>query len=45
MEKMIEDITGVKVISLHHDISTTTAEEVVIFTLAESPDFRESRKK
>lgn len=45
MEKMIEDITGVKVISLHHDISTTTAEEVVVFTLAESPDFRETRKK
>jgi len=45
MERMIEDITGVKVISLHHDISTSTAEEVVIFTLAESPGFREGRKK
>jgi uncharacterized protein YbcI len=45
MEKMVDDITGVKVISLHHDISTTTAEEVVIFTLAESPSFRETRKK
>ena len=45
MEAMIEEITGVKVLSLHHDISTTTAEEVVLFTLAESPDFREMRKK
>ena len=45
MEAMIEEITGVKVISLHHDISTTTAEEVIIFTLADSPDYRESRKK
>jgi len=45
MEKIVEDITGVKVVSLHHDISTTTAEEVVVFTLAESPDFRETRKK
>src|SRR5438309_11136676 len=37
MEKMVEQITGVKVLSLHHDISTTTGEEVVVFTLAESP--------
>jgi hypothetical protein len=36
---------GVKVVSLHHDISTPTAEEVVLFTLAESPGFRETRKK
>lgn len=45
MEAMVEEITGVKVLSLHHDISTTTAEEVVVFTLAESPGFREMRKK
>ncbi len=45
MEAMVTEITGVKVVSLHHDISTTTAEEVVIFTLAEAPIFRESRKK
>ncbi len=45
MEAMVEEITGVKVVSLHHDISTTTAEEVVVFTLAETPDFREMRKK
>jgi uncharacterized protein YbcI len=45
MEAMIEDITGIKVVSLHHDISTTTAEEVVVFTLAESPEFRDTRKK
>src|ERR1051325_2464153 len=34
MEAMILDVTGVKVLSLHHDISTTTGEEVVLFTLA-----------
>jgi uncharacterized protein YbcI len=45
MEAMVEEITGVKVVSLHHDISTTTAEEVVVFTLAEAPGFRETRKK
>ena len=37
MEAMVEEITGVKVLTLHHDISTTTGEEVVLFTLAESP--------
>src|SRR6185369_5676734 len=37
MEKMVEDITGVKVLSLHHDISTNTGEEIVVFTLAEAP--------
>ena len=42
---MILEITGVKVISLHHDISTTTGEEVVLFTLAESPLFRDIKKK
>ena len=45
MEAMVEEITGVKVVSLHHDISTTTGEEVVVFTLAESPLFREMKKK
>src|SRR6202167_5947691 len=28
MQVMIEEVTGVKVVSLHHDISTTTGEEV-----------------
>ena len=45
MEAMVEDITGVKVLSLHHDISTLTGEEVVLFTLAEAPAFRETKKK
>jgi len=45
MEAMVQDATGVKVVSLHHDISTTTGEEVVVFTLAESPLFRETKKK
>ncbi|MBC7785719.1 MAG: DUF2294 domain-containing protein [Burkholderiales bacterium] len=45
MEAMVHEITGVKVVSLHHDISTVIGEEVVLFTLAESPVFRESKKK
>jgi uncharacterized protein YbcI len=45
MEAMVQEVTGAKVVSLHHDISTVTGEEVVLFTLAESPQFRETRKK
>ena len=45
VETMVQEITGVKVISLHHDISTVTGEEVVLFTLAESPIFREAKKR
>ncbi len=45
MEAMVEEITGVEVVSLHHDISTLTGEQVVLFTLAKSPLFREIRKK
>ena len=45
MEAMIQEVTGTKVVSLHHDISTVTGEEVVVFTLAESPLFRETKKK
>jgi uncharacterized protein YbcI len=45
LEKLVQEVTGAKVLSLHHDISTVTGEEVVLFTLAESPCFREVRKK
>jgi uncharacterized protein YbcI len=45
VEAMIKEITGVSVLSLHHDISTQTGEEVVLFTLSESPLFREIKKK
>jgi len=42
---MVEEITGIKVKTLHHDISTLTGEEVVLFTLAESPILRDAKKK
>jgi uncharacterized protein YbcI len=45
MEPMVQEVTGVKVLSLHHDISTVTGEEIVLFTLAGSPLFRETKKK
>src|SRR6185312_8006378 len=43
LEAMIEEVTGSKVLSLHHDISTQTGEEVVLFTLAEVPLFRDTK--
>src|SRR5580700_2018612 len=45
MEAMVHEITGMKVISMHHDISTVTGEEVVLFTLAEAPQFRDPKRK
>ncbi len=44
MEALVEKATGVKVLSLHHDISTATGEEVVLFTLDKSPLFREGKR-
>ncbi len=45
MEALIQEVTGVKVLSLYHDISTVTGEEVVLFTLVESPLFRDLKRK
>ena len=38
METMVEKVTGVKVVTIHHDISTITGEEVILFTLTQCPD-------
>ena len=40
LESIIYEVTGVKVLSMHHDISTVTGEEVVLFTLSEPPRFQ-----
>ena len=45
MEAMIREVTGVKPVSLHHDISTVTGEEVMIFTLEQTPLLRDVKKK
>lgn len=45
LESLLKKIAGVETISLHHDISTVTGEEVIIFTLAEAPLYRETKKK
>jgi len=44
MEAMVEEATGCKVLSLHHDISTLTGEEVVLFTLVEAPEVRDVKQ-
>lgn len=45
LEAVIVGITGVPIVSLHHDISTTTGEEVIIFVLASAPEVRELKRK
>ena len=36
LDPMIEEITGMKVRSLHTDISTVTGERIIVFTIKES---------
>ena len=39
LESMVHEVVGVKVLSMHHDISTVTGEEVILFSLTEAPQF------
>ncbi|HLN27543.1 MAG TPA: DUF2294 domain-containing protein [Gemmataceae bacterium] len=45
LEGLIQEATAVQVLSLHHDISTVTGEEVLLFTLAEPAAFRGLKRK
>ncbi|OAI55412.1 hypothetical protein AYO47_00355 [Planctomyces sp. SCGC AG-212-M04] len=45
LSELVRETTGVEVLSMHHDISTMTGEEFVLFTLQEQPDLRETRKR
>ena len=40
LDTLVREATGAQPVSVHHDISPTTGEEVLIFTLASSPQFR-----
>jgi uncharacterized protein YbcI len=42
LEVLIQEVTGVPVLSLHHDVSTVTGEEIIVFTLAETPLCRQA---
>jgi uncharacterized protein YbcI len=44
LEQVVESATGVKLVSVHHDISTVTGEEVLVFSLAENPACRPRKK-
>ena len=39
LESLVHEVAGVKVLSMHHDISTVTGEEVVIFSFVGAPHF------
>lgn len=43
LETLVQELTATTVVSLHHDISTITGEEVVIFTLNKAPECREAK--
>lgn len=39
LESLVHEVTGVKVLSMHHDISTVTGEEIVVFSMTAAPRF------
>jgi len=45
LENMVEESSGMRCISLHHDVSTVTGEEVLLFTLTQIPDMRTAKSK
>lgn len=44
LNRLIEETVGVKLVSVHHDISTLTGEEMLVFSLSEPPTCRPKRK-
>jgi uncharacterized protein YbcI len=42
---LVEESTGLRCLSMHHDISTVTGEEVFMFTLSGEMDLREPKRK
>jgi uncharacterized protein YbcI len=45
LDALVGEIAGCKPLSLHHDISTLSGEEIIVFTLSQAPSFREAKKK
>ena len=43
MEAMVERVTGVKILTMHYDISTEIGDEIILFTLDRSPDYIEAK--
>lgn len=44
LEELVEVATGVKLVSVHHDISTVTGEELLVFSLESAPVCRNRKK-
>jgi uncharacterized protein YbcI len=44
LEAIVEEAVGAKLVSVHHDISTVTGEEILVFSLAEPPACRPRKK-
>ena len=44
LEEIVRTATGVDLVSVHHDISTVTGEEVMVFSLAEAPACRAKKR-
>lgn len=42
--EIVETATGVRIVSVHHDISTVTGEEVLVFSLDAQPQCRLKRR-
>ena len=45
LEALVREATGVKVVSMHRDVSTVTGEKIVLFTLIESPADRGAERQ
>jgi len=45
LAKIVETAVGVGIVSVHHDISTVTGEELLVFSLAEPPICRPKRRE
>lgn len=39
LERIVSDLTGQQVVSMHTDISTRTGERIIVFSLNATPDF------
>lgn len=45
LETLIRNVTGRESVNVHHDISAVTGEEVIVFTLASPPAYRQRKKR
>lgn len=44
LERIVAEAAGVRLVSVHHDISTVTGEEVLVFSLEAAPPCRPRRR-